>query len=222
MATNVLPWSYSTLTSFETCPRRYYLTKISKQVKEPQGEALIYGNEVHKALEKDLKGEQALPTKFASFAPLVNAIKALPGKRLVEQSFGLDVNLRPVSFFAKDCWVRGKIDLLVVGTTTAAAIDWKTGKMKSDLDQMKLFAAAALQDHPYLQSVRTGFAWLHDQKLQREDFKREDTPAIWGEFIVRVQRMENAAKTGDFPPNPSGLCRKWCPVGNQLCEFCGE
>lgn len=28
-------WSYSALTSFETCPHRHYETKIAKTIKEP-------------------------------------------------------------------------------------------------------------------------------------------------------------------------------------------
>ena len=45
------PWSYSALTSYETCPKRYQLTRVTKQVTEPQTEATRWGNEVHKALE---------------------------------------------------------------------------------------------------------------------------------------------------------------------------
>ena len=37
---SVVPWSWSSLQSFETCPRRHYLTKISKEVVEPTTSAL--------------------------------------------------------------------------------------------------------------------------------------------------------------------------------------
>ena len=46
-----LAWSYSLLQAFETCPRRFKLTRITKEVQEPQSEAMLHGNEVHKSLE---------------------------------------------------------------------------------------------------------------------------------------------------------------------------
>ena len=217
----VVPWSYSTLTAFETCPRRYYLTKIAKTVKEPQSEAMFSGNEVHKAIELDLKGTKPLPEKYISYAPMVNSVRQYSGKKLVEHSFGLDVNLRPVGFFDKTVWVRGKIDFALVGTKSAALVDWKTGKVKEDLDQMRLFAGAGFALFPYIEKIRTSFVWLPASKTTREDFTRKDIPIIWEDFAHRVRRMEQAEKTGEFPPNPSGLCRNWCPVGADKCEFCG-
>ena len=41
------PWSYSSLTSYETCPRRYDLVRNKRVVKEPPTEATIWGNKVH-------------------------------------------------------------------------------------------------------------------------------------------------------------------------------
>ena len=46
-----MTWSYSSLNAWEQCPRRYHLTRIAKVISEPQTEATLHGNEVHKALE---------------------------------------------------------------------------------------------------------------------------------------------------------------------------
>ena len=45
-------WSYSSLRAFETCPWRYYLTRVSKEVIEPETEVLKWGNEVHKVFDE--------------------------------------------------------------------------------------------------------------------------------------------------------------------------
>ena len=42
------------------------------------------------------------------------------------------------------------------------------------------------------------------------------------EFIPRVERVEYAIKNSVFNPNPSGLCRAWCPVPRSKCEFSGK
>ena len=219
---NVVPWSYSSLSAFETCPRRFKLTRLDKKVVEAQTAATIHGNEVHKALELATKGTQQLPEKYGQYQPIIDRVTARPGKRLVEFKFGLTKNLRPAEFFGKDVWVRGVIDFGLLTTKTAVALDWKTGKPKSDADQLKLFAGVMLRTYPYLEAVKTGYVWLAYNKVDTQTFKQADAPEIWGEFAVRVHRMELALKNDDFPPRPSGLCASWCPVGRKLCEFCGK
>ena len=43
-------WSYSKLKNFEVCPKRHYNVDVIKAFKEEEGEALQWGNAVHKAL----------------------------------------------------------------------------------------------------------------------------------------------------------------------------
>jgi hypothetical protein len=216
-----ITWSYSALTAFETCPRRYYLTKVSKAVQEPQTKATLHGNEVHKALELAVSGQQALPTKYMDYAPIVKRVAMTPGKKMVEQKIGMTRDFKPTTFFARDVWLRAVWDVAIVQPKTAIILDWKTGKPKPDSDQLKLFAATAFMQMPQLEKVKTGFVWLGHERVDNDEFTPDDVPAIWQEFTTRVQRIEHAAKSGDFPPKPSGLCREWCPVGKKLCEFCG-
>lgn len=217
----VLPWSYSTLTAFETCPRRYYLTKIAKVVTEQYGAEAKHGNEVHKAIELDLKGERPLDEKYAKYRPMVDVVKKYKGEQMIEHKFGVTENFEPTNFFGRDVWCRGVIDYAVIIGNAAVSIDWKTGKPKQDSQQMRLFAAATFTMNENIDVVRTGFAWLGHNKMDVETFKREDASEIWGDFTRRVIRMEKAAEQNKFPPNPSGLCRNWCPVGRNNCDFCG-
>lgn len=215
-------WSYSYLQAFETCPRRFYLTKIAKKVVEPQTAATIHGNEVHKAIENAVVGRAPLPEKYAQYGEMVNAVLAAPGTKHAEMKFGLTAKLTPTGFFAKDVWLRGVLDLAVVREKSAIVIDWKTGKPKTDGDQMALFAAASFSVFPNVATVKTGYAWLANNLLDTKTFKREDAEGIWNSFKPRVARINIAVETGDFPPRPSGLCKNWCPVGQANCEFCGK
>ena len=219
---HVLPWSYSSLTAFETCPRRYKLTRLEKKVVEPQTEATTHGNEVHKALELATKGEKPLPDKYKQYIPIVDRLKAKPGKKLIEWKFGLTASYKPTTFFASDVWCRGVIDYGVVTTTAACLLDHKTGKPKPDADQLKLFAGVAMATYPYVENVSTGYLWLAYNKTTSENFTRADIPEIWQEFGGRVARMEHAYKNDDFPPKPSGLCKSWCPCPRSMCEFSGK
>ena len=218
----VVPWSYSSLTSFETCPRRHYLTRITKQVVEPQTDALTFGNKVHKELELATKGEKPLSAGFQNYKPLVDKLRAAPGRKLIEYKFGLTRSFKPTGFFDKDVWVRGAIDYAAVTEQKATVLDHKTGKPKVDMDQLRLFAGAALKLFPQVEQVKTGYIWLGYNKVDSESFKRGDEAEIWEDFSSRVIRMERALDKNDWPPKPSGLCRQWCHVGSKLCEFCGK
>lgn len=215
-------WSYSSLTSFETCPRRYKLVRIKKAVVEPQTEATTHGNEVHKALEVSVRDNTALADKYARYANLVDAVKAAPGEKQAELKFGLTNALTPTGFFSPDVWVRGVFDLVIQREKSVTVIDWKTGKPKNDGDQLKLFAAASFAMFPQVQTVRTGYAWLAYNKLDQEKFERAQAPEIWKEFRGRVARIDLAHHSDNYPPRPSGLCKAWCPVPASMCEFSGK
>jgi CRISPR/Cas system-associated exonuclease Cas4 (RecB family) len=218
----VLPWSPTSLSDFETCPRRFYITRVSKQVREPQTAQLAEGNKQHKALENALKGTEGLPHAYKHYQPIIDRLRAAPGIKQAERDFALTSSFKPTGYWDKDAWVRGKVDVTIVLPTSAVVIDYKTGKVKESEDQAKLYAGVAFAENPACQEVRTAYIWLAHDKVSPRTFTREDLPGIWQEFTGRVKRMEHAASSNDFPPRPSGLCREWCPVGRSLCEHCGK
>jgi hypothetical protein len=215
-------WSYSALTSFETCPRRYYLTKISKQVVEPPTEATMWGNSVHKALETRITQNKSLPPSMQQWEPVVAKVLSKGGKVEAEQKIALDRNLKQVTYFAPTVWVRGVTDFTIAKDDKVFIGDWKTGKPTPESAQLKLTAAMTMAVKPWVNYVINAFIWLKDGSTTVEKFTRDDIPTIWQEFAPRVQRLEHAVAEQKFPPRPSGLCRKWCPVGKTLCEYCGE
>lgn len=219
---SVLPWSYSSLQAYETCPRRYKITKIQKLVKEQMSAQTVWGNDVHKALELAVKGTNGLTARFQQYQPLVDKLRLVTGTVEAERNFALTQNFTPTDYWAPDAWVRGKADYTLSRTKVGYLFDYKTGKVKEDSDQLNLFAAVLLAEKPYLERVHTGYIWLAHDKIDTAVVERESAPLIWRGFVGRVARMTRSAETGDFPPRPSGLCREWCPVGKKLCEFCGS
>lgn len=218
--TKPVAWSYTALTSFENCPRQFYHIKVKKDVPDPPGEAALWGQRVHKAFEERLRDGVCFPDTLAGFEKYARLFGGIPGTLLVEQQIALTKDFKPTAWFGKDVWVRAVLDVAVVNGRKAMVADWKTGKRKPDSAQMKLFAGVAFELYPEVEIVDTTFVWLPDKKLDRETFKREDKSSIWQEFAPRVLRLENAHKTGDWPPRPSGLCRKHCAVLS--CEHNGR
>ena len=230
-------WSYTALTSFETCPRRHFETRVSKNFREAEGPALLIGNAAHKALENRLAHGTPIPPVIAvptggkehqeipdGWEGLCQRILQQPGTLCVEAEIALDDRLCVTSWFDKRVWLRCKLDVAILDGDTAAIVDWKTGKRKPDSDQLKLFAVAAMHKWPQLERVRTAFVWLKHlgtpNELDSDEFTRADISTIWDGFVPRVRRLELAHEHNTWPAIRSGLCRNYCPV--RTCEHCGR
>jgi hypothetical protein len=216
------PWSYSSLTSFETCARRYYHLKVARDVADTKHESAVWGSAVHKHLEDRLRDGTRLPDSISSYESFVAPIARRPGELIVERQFCIGSNLQPTEWSSSNAWCRGIVDVGVVNGPKALLLDWKSGKRKLESDQLKLFAGLAFSHYPDLKIVFTGFVWLKDGKVDKQKFSREEAPLIWQEFIPRVRRLERAYEESNFPPKPSGLCRNYCPVPRSKCEFSGR
>jgi hypothetical protein len=179
---------------------------------------------VHKHLEDRVRDGKSLPVSIAHYEGLVTPILKHSGTKLVEQQFAVTRGFQPTGWVADDTWCRGIVDVGVLSPSqeTAVLLDWKTGKRKADNDQLMLFAGLAFAHYPNLRMVSTGFVWLKDNKIDKRKFARDEVPAIWNHFAPRVQRFESAYMKASFPPKPSGLCAKYCPLRKYQCEFSGR
>tara|TARA_R110002049_G_scaffold105515_2_gene252353 strand:+ start:92 stop:763 length:672 start_codon:yes stop_codon:yes gene_type:complete len=213
-----LAWSYSTLTNFETCPYQYYRLKVKKDVKEAPSQAMQDGIRQHEALEHRVAKGRPLPPDMKQWEPMCRKLVDSPLDVRCETPIALTPDLKRTEYFAKDVWLRAKIDVeVVVSPTHMRFIDYKTGKRKKDSQQLMLFAAVGFAIYPDVDTIDTAFYWLPDKAVDKERFTRErDEAFIWGEFEPRVIAMEEARKNETFPCKPSGLCRGWCPVKD--CE----
>jgi hypothetical protein len=213
-------WSFSALTAFETCARRYELTKVSKLVKEPPTAETLWGNRVHKSLEHRIADNLPLPEGMTEYETIVAKIISKGGVVRAEQKMALNRNLVPVEYFAPDVWVRGITDITVIKGTTVFNGDWKTGKTQKNSAQLRLSAALVMAHKPFIAKSVNAFIWLKTGTVDTEIVMRGDLSAIWREFIPRVQRLEIAVAENKFPPKPSGLCKNYCPC--TTCEYHGK
>jgi hypothetical protein len=204
-------WSYSALTSYETCPRRHYHTRVAKDVIEPETQALTWGSAVHKALELRVTENQPLPPGMTHWEGLIAKITD-KGNVFTELQIALNQVLQQVDWFDKSVWVRGVVDVGIRQGETLVALDYKTGNPKPDSDQLQLFAALLMAVYPDVAKVKTGFVWLKTNGLDTATYHRYELPNIWDRFLPRVAQLEAAHANQDWPERRSGLCRAWCPV----------
>lgn len=209
---SVLPWSFSKLNDYETCPRRFYETKIACNFKETDSVEILWGNDVHKGLEDNVKEGKALPARMAHFQYAADLVNKAPGDKYVELELAVTADLQPTGFYADNAWARGKCDIVIINGSVAAPLDYKTGKKKPKSRQLDLMSAMIFATFPQVAVAHSGFIWLQFKSTTRKTYYREDVSVIWDGFRQSVSEMEWSEKNNAWPAKPSGLCREWCPV----------
>lgn len=108
-----MAYSYSGIKAFGNCQRQYYETKILKKWPFPETKAIMYGKEVHKALEDCIKDNKPLGP-HTRFQPVVDALNNVSGEKLTELEMALDDNLEPCGFMDEKAFIRGIADIVVL------------------------------------------------------------------------------------------------------------
>ena len=215
-------WSHSALTSFETCPKKHYLTNIAKKFQEPPSDAMEEGKKVHSMIENYVKKGTPFPLGYSHFEEMVTKVmprNASQYEIITETQLALSADFRMVGWFAKNVWVRSIIDYGVIHGGNALIVDWKTGKRKKNDDQLALMSAMVMVARPDLHRVTTAFCWTNTGEIDKSVFVRADLDDIWSRFDHRVEHYQKAFAEEDFPARPSGLCKKYCPVTS--CAYHG-
>lgn len=212
-----IAWSYSRLSQFANCPLQYNLVTNLKKFPFTETKETLWGKEVHKALELRVTDGQALPQSLAHMSSFMDKIASKPGA-FAEIKMTINSEFQPVTWFAKDAWCRGQLDVGVDSGKDCWVGDYKTGKRRPDSDQLKLFAALTMHHKPKVDTVKTSFIWLKDNKMDSEVYTRDQLPEIWRHFLPKVARIEAAYDKDKWPAKPSGLCG-WCPATKEYCDF---
>lgn len=215
-------WSYSSLSLFQQCPRKYHQIRVVKNIKESDTEALMYGKEVHKAAEDYVREGQPIPAKFQFMKPYVDLLKDLAGDKLCEHQMGLTESLEPCGFFDKNVWWRGVADLLIIDEDKAHLIDYKTGKSSqyADVKQLELLALATFKHFPNITKIKAGLIFFVAQDLVKADFVDEQQEVLWAKWLPELSRLEKCYEVDVWNPKTNFTCKKFCPVTD--CKHNGK
>jgi hypothetical protein len=204
-------WSWSKLQQFETCPEKFRATTVDRTHVEPKSEAMLRGSRVHEQFEAAIKKGSGLPPDYHHLFPFVQQLRQIGA--VAEQKLALNANLSKVGYFDRDTWLRVVVDTHVVKSGMIAAVDWKTGRHKSEaFDQLRLIGAALLFANPHCKQVDSRFVWVDEggePDIARLDLRTALKCMI--EMRGRVAKMVTATLEHDFPVRPCWACR-FCPV----------
>ena len=208
-------WSFSSLDMFETCPKKLYHVKITKDSKDEDSSYSKEGKIIHDALYHRVVNGTALPLPLRYLEPIAATYSSIPGEKHGELKLALDEELNPVGFFDKSTWVRAIVDLAIVYEDKCLMIDWKTGKPKPGVDQLKLSAAVLSRQMPEIKKFTCAYVWVNHSKEPPTSFtmERKHMKAVWADNYEKVQEIEAAIDTTTFPATPGDpFPCKWCPV----------
>lgn len=219
---NKYTWSYSSISLFQQCPRKYYRLRIVKDIVEPPQQHLIYGTEVHQAAEDYVCNDKSLDPRYGFLRPTLDALKALPGMKLCEYEMGLTKEFEPCGFRDENVWFRGIADLLIIDGEQAHLVDYKTSKSSqyADRKQLELLALLVFKHFPYIKSIKAGLVFVVAEDLVKAAYDTDIQEKAWSKWLPEIQRLEKAMETDVWNAVPNFTCRKFCPVLD--CEHNGK
>lgn len=214
-------WSFTKLNLYELCPFKYKMTAVRPiQVKDEFGQEAKEGIEIHEALDKRLHGGQPLTGMRSEYERFCRAIEAAPGDLYPEVQFCMTRDFKQTKWDDWDRgWFRGVLDVLKVNNTKAIILDWKTGKVKEEPEQLEFFANLVFLFFPEVQNVSARYIWLKyagvdESKVMGEpyEYQRHQTKELWAKHLPRVVAFEKGVNNQDYPTRKNGLCKDYCVV----------
>ena len=213
-------WSFSGLKTFQQCPRKYYHTKVAKDVIETGSDATRYGTSFHLVAEEYVRDGKSIPPEFAQYTPVLEAFNAIPGVKLCEVKLGLTRDYTACDFDAPDVWWHGIADLVIINEEKGLAhsVDYKTSKSAryADLKQLDLVAAGIFAKFPNVDRIKSALAFV----VSNEFVKKEHHRHLFRNYLEQpardVARIEAALSNDVWNAVDGPLC-KFCPVKH--CEY---
>lgn len=209
-------WSYSALTNYELCPKKYYHVNFlpkdhPDKAKDEDSSFSADGKIIHDAFRKRVIDGTPFPLPMRNYEKVAAKFAAAPGEKHAEMKLAINRNYEPVGYFDKDVFLRVVIDLAIIQQKVAIVVDWKTGKVKDDPTQNALNAAVLSRWMPEVDTFKTLFVWVNSNQLTPHEYTVNDFTTVWTNILPRVAKIEEARKTTTFPAKKNGLCG-WCPV----------
>ena len=213
MSTQPIVWSFSSLKTFQQCPRKYYHTKILKDVREPDTVATLYGKSAHTVAEEYIRDGVPVPPQFEYMKAMLDQLNAIPGEKLCEVMLGLTKDLEPCDFDADNVWWHGIADLVVLDEENGVAhsVDYKTSKSAryADVKQLDLVAAAIFAKYPKIKTIKSALLFVVSKEFVKAKHHAEMKEKYLEKPALDVARIEAARENG-----------VWNPISGPLCRFC--
>ena len=231
------PYSFSKISTWEQCPRKFKYQYINKLPVERTPQIhLDRGKFIHLLLEHDGDLEKLKKTKdwkeikehglmskdaikdsywtYLKFKESYTGKSILKRKSLLKEfPLGLNENLEIIEYDSKDVVLRGYIDAMYVDekTDTLIVVDWKTGKVpeKQSYKQLLFYSLGIFSKMPEeYDKILLVYAYIDHQVINKQVLYRKDLERYKKALYDNIEKIESDT---EFVKEESGLC--------QFCDY---
>ena len=167
---------------------------------------------MHQQLYLRVGGRIPLPAELEWAEPYCLSFERSGCEVQAEASFGVTRELKPAGYNAKGIWHKAKMDVALLGATTAFLFDWKNGNPAYQNDfQLSTYAMDIMVHYPAVETVSVANIYLKTRKLgtPRTYTRAKDFSSIAADAFSRVGNIERARAAGSWPAQQGPLCG-WC------------
>lgn len=218
--------SWSRLTTFQQCPRKFHLQFISKSFKEEEKSIhLIKGEQLHKQLEDYViakNGGAPMPLGFSpevrETLPYVDKLFSLYNSVHPEAQVACNIDWKPVEWFDKSTAWRAIWDVVGLRPQTCFIGDYKSGRIYpygQGFGQLHLSAVVALERFQDVPEVNAAYIYVEHKKVTPIKVTREQLSEVRDHFNKEFEKVQ-MEKTWD--PTPNEFC-KYCQATKAQCQF---
>lgn len=217
--------SWSRLSDFQSCPRKFYLKYIEKAFKpEEKSIHLIKGEQLHKQLENYVvakNGGGEMPPGFSpnvqETLPFVDKLFASFSQVHPEAQVAADVKWGPQEWFGANVAWRAIWDVIAINSDQIFIGDYKSGRVYdygSSYGQLHLSAVMALNRYN-VDKVHVAYIYIEHKKITKFTVSQNERSQVQAHFDEWYDKV-NAEK--DFKATPNEYC-KYCPANKAQCQF---
>lgn len=203
-------WSFSSLSTYDRCPRQAQARYITKEMPYEESEAAAYGNRVHRDLELAVRDKGFVHEPIEGANRYLHDLYSLPCTDLIaEQQLGVTRDYKPTGFFSDDVWGRGKLDVTaLLSSTTAILFDWKTGSSSyEDSFELEVQALLLQAKYPQLKIIKGCYIFLKESRYGQV----YDLSSKLEKTKEKIEEIMNKIGQGIFYANKNKLCG-WCSL----------
>ena len=217
--------SYSRISDYNSCPLLFREKYINKTIKFEQNDAMIRGEKIHKALERNvyraLHGKEPAGEQLVlDTHPIIKAFVRRHPRIGTEIQSAFNRKWELVDYFAKDVFFRSVIDLEGVTEVrggVANVIDFKTGQYNENKEQLKLYNMVALLKYPDIDSATSTLLFVdHKRNSPPVTTTRAELEDQIHEVEEQSEAIQISLEQDYWPPTKNWKCR-WCAV--QDCRY---
>ncbi len=219
-----MSYSYSKISTFDSCPFKYKLKYIDK-IKVPFEDSATFekGKFIHSLFEFypdipefEFKFKQVEEQKQSYVLLVENLFKSNKVLKFLysdsvlhyrEKQFYLDNDLKEVP--TRDvAFIDGIIDYVGKYKDTLLLVDWKSGKTQkyASLDQLKFYSLWAFNNYD-IEKIQVSLFFVEQNEVKIEIISRSDYENIKSYYFNKINTIENET---EFKKNRSKSC-EYCP-----------